>query len=275
MTRLFKLASLPTAVVMIVLSSISSAVATPIVIFNNDIRTTPSGPTGGFPNSIAARNTFLSDVTSMGGTPYSQNLTSPATTGIAAPASNPSFGYPGSTITSTTTELTYQQAPLYAINDANTSFAVPSYTLIETEVASGTASGGSVPNSIQFSQPINAFGLYLIQAGDTFQHPITFELTNTGVPGSTRDIVIPVGPNWGAYSTAYLGIIDTTPFNSFTMIENTDANNDGIIDDPQDGILFDNLTIAQIVPEPSSLVLCVIGVGGLLLVRRRAACTRG
>src|SRR5262249_51134667 len=136
-----------------------------------------------------------------------------------------------------------------------------------------------------------AFGMYVIQSGDTYQHPVTFELTNTPVPGSTRDVTVNVGPGWGAYSYAYLGIIDTTPFNSITMIEptitvtvtNPAGTGQPVIDpttgqpetmqftDASDGILFDNLTVAVLpTPEPSTFVLAAVAVAPFVVrsVRR-------
>ncbi len=226
---------LAVAVVM-VLTAWSPVVATPVVTFDHDVRTADTQP---FPNTTAARNTFLTDVTALGGTEYDQNLT----TGIPN-GPNPSFGFPGSTITATTTNFTYQFVTFFAVNDTNNGPA--SSALIESEVATGVATQ-AVHNWITLSEPVNAFGVYLCQAGDVLGHPVTFELENTLVPGSVRDVVVNVGPEWQAYSIAYLGIIDAaSPFNQITMMEDTDVDNNGVSDDLQDGIILDNLTVAKL-----------------------------
>jgi len=242
------------------LSPISRAVAAPITFFNHDPRTLSNQP---FPNSLAARSDFLNQVAALGGTPYHQNLTSGIPNGA-----NPSFAFPGSTISATTTNLTFQFVTFFGVNDTNDGSA--SSALIESEVATGVATEAKA-NWIDFSQPINAFGLYVCQVGDVLGHPITFRIENTLVPGSARDIVIDVGPSWNAFAIAYLGIIDTaSSFNRFTMIEDTDVDGNSISDDLQDGIILDNLTVAVVVPEPGSLVLLGLGAIPIGLAVRRA-----
>ncbi|HEY2838165.1 MAG TPA: hypothetical protein VGJ26_03400 [Pirellulales bacterium] len=235
---------------LVLLSSVAPAMATPVVFFDHDERALASQP---FPNTTAARNSFLSQVATLGGTGYDQNLSS----GIPNPTANPSFGFPGSTITASTTNFTYQGVSSVAVNNANNGAA--SLGLIETEVAGGTATT-ALHNWIDFSQPINAFGVYLCQAGDVLGHPVTIVLENTAT-GSTEDVVVNVGPNWQGFSIAYLGIIDTGfLFNQVTMTEDTDVDNNGVSDDLQDGIILDNLTVAALpVPEPSSLLLLSMG----------------
>ncbi|HVU88803.1 MAG TPA: hypothetical protein VHD36_15885 [Pirellulales bacterium] len=246
----------------------SPAMATPVVTFDHDVRTASTQP---FPNTTAARNSFLNQITTQGGTPYNQNLTSGIPNGA-----NPSFPFPGSTITATTTNFTYQFVTFFGVNDTNNGSA--SSALIESEVASGVATA-PVHNSIQFSQPIDAFGVYLCQAGDVLGHPVTFVLTNTTLPGSpSENVVVNVGPSWQAYSIAYLGIIDTGfSFNQVTMTEDTDVNNNGTSDDLEDGIILDNLTIAQIpTPEPGSLLLLALGgaIPCLMRLSRRGRANR-
>jgi len=247
------------AVAALTCSLATPAVAAPVVFFDHDVRTLSTQP---FPNTTTVRNSFLSQISTLGGTAFHQNLTS----GIANGA-NPSFGFPGSTITATTTNVTFQFVTGFGVNDTNNGSATSA--LIETEVTTGTGNV-AVDNSITFSQPINAFGLYVSQAGDGLGHPITFRIENTLVPGSARDIVIPVGPNWQSSAISYLGIIDTAAtFDRFTMIENTDVDQNGTADDVQDGIILDNLTIATVVPEPSTLALVSLGAVLPILARRR------
>jgi len=245
-------------------SLVSPAVAAPIVTFDHDVRAASVDP---FPNTTAARNSFLNQVTSLGGTPSHQNLSS----GIPIGA-DPSFGFPGSGITASTTNLNFSGSPFFGVNDTNDGAAIS--VLIESEVATGVPTSAA-HNSIDFSQPINAFGLYVSQVGDVLGHPITFRIENTLVPGSTRDIVINVGPNWQNYAIAYLGIIDSTSFNRFTMIEDTDVDNNSTSDDRQDGIMFDNLTIAAPVPEPGTLLLFAIGCAAPIGVQWRRQRSKG
>ncbi|HMO34623.1 MAG TPA: PEP-CTERM sorting domain-containing protein [Gemmatales bacterium] len=123
--------------------------------------------------------------------------------------------------------------------------------------------GISLTNSIVFSTPVNGFGMFFVNVGDSVANSFTIALQE-GAGGTPR--VYPInasgdgtgnplnfsGRNGDA--TFYFGIRDTTPFDRVTI---TASSN-------QDGIVFDDLSVGFIaaVPEPTTYALVGIVLAG-------------
>lgn len=123
-----------------------------------------------------------------------------------------------------------------------------------------------VADSITFSQPITAFGTYLVQSGDgasaapTLTPPNNYRwrLENT-ILGTSKEVSIAtLGPDWPFFNVAFAGVTDTEPFNRLSFLESFDT----------DGILYDDLTVGTAIPEPSTATL--VGVFATILALRRS-----
>lgn len=92
---------------------------------------------------------------------------------------------------------------------------------------------------LQFSQPVTAFGSYLVQAGDGSSAPptstpantLTFRLENTALASSKDVVVAQLGPDWPFYNVVFVGVTDSEPFDRVSLIESYD----------HDGLLWDDL----------------------------------
>jgi len=109
----------------------------------------------------------------------------------------------------------------------------------------GDATGG-FNDWLQFSQPVTAFGSYIVQGGDGSSAPpvsappnkLTFRLENTTL-GTSKDVVISdLGPDWPFYNVVFVGITDATPFNRISLVESYDY----------DGLLYDDLIAGNLQP---------------------------
>jgi hypothetical protein len=228
-----------TALPSLILAAPSAFSAGPYVFFGRDDSSTFGTS---FPNSLAEFNHFTAHLTSFG------VETADALVGVNPPLT---FGATG--ITAATQGVLAQNAP---------GFQIGAQALLELDAAAP----GQVDTMFTFNQPITAFGLYVIQAGDSANNnPITFRLENTITP-SIKDVLVQFGPGWGADNFAFVGLGDTDPFNKVTLIETGDL---------ADGTLYDNPTAGLLVPEPSSLALLAIGAAAAMCAamrRRRRDC---
>jgi hypothetical protein len=124
-----------------------------------------------------------------------------------------------------------------------------------------------VSDSISFSQPITAFGSYLVQGGDGSSAPPTSTPTNqfsvrleNTLLSTSKDLVVRgLGPDWPFYNVVFFGVTDSQPFNRISFLESYDA----------DGLLFDDLIAGTAVPEPGAGWLVTVAWGVLGLRRRR------
>ncbi len=126
-----------------------------------------------------------------------------------------------------------------------------------------------VDDWLEFSEPVTAFGSYIVQGGDgssaspTFApaNSLTFRLENS-VLGTSKDVFIQdLGPDWPFYNVVFVGITDTDGFDRISLIESYDY----------DGLLWDDLIAGHVnvVPEPSSLALALFAGVAAFIARRR------
>jgi hypothetical protein len=89
-----------------------------------------------------------------------------------------------------------------------------------------------------FSQPVTAFGTYVVQGGDGPANTVTVRLENTQT-GASKDVVQTLGPSWPFYNVVFFGVTDTAPFNRVSLVESHDS----------DGLLPDDLIAGYVVPS--------------------------
>lgn len=121
------------------------------------------------------------------------------------------------------------------------------------------AGTGAANFTINFSDPVAAFGFYGIDLGD-FQGQVSVDTVNGGT--TTYSIPHTVGAPGG--SVVFWGIIDTT--NLFTSIEFQNTGSTA------DYFAFDEMTVGalqQVIPAPGAILLGSIGVGLVGWLRRR------
>jgi prepilin-type N-terminal cleavage/methylation domain-containing protein/prepilin-type processing-associated H-X9-DG protein len=89
---------------------------------------------------------------------------------------------------------------------------------------------------LHFSEPITAFGSYIVQSGDGPANTLSVRLENTLV-GSSKEVPIHMlGPNWPFYNVIFFGVTDTEPFDRVSLVETHD----------NDGILLDDLIAGHV-----------------------------
>jgi hypothetical protein len=102
-----------------------------------------------------------------------------------------------------------------------------------------------VADWLEFSEPVTAFGSYVVQGGDGSSGPpsstpantLTFRLENT-VLGTSKEVTIgDFGPDWPFYNVTFVGLTDTEPFNRVSLSESYD----------HDGLLWDDLIAGNVV----------------------------
>ena len=200
-----------------------------------------SGFMSSYPNSQAAFSTFTSSLGFYG----------LSTIDAAATGANPVLSFPSTVVTATTSSVTA---------GSNPGFMIGSQSLQEGDLFGPPAAS----SAFTFSHYLTAFGLYVIQGGDDANdNLIKFRLTNTAA-NTFVDVPVQVGPGWGFDNVFFFGITGTAPFNQVTIIENNSAGGDVF-----DGMLYDNIVIRAIIPEPSSLALMTLGACLVGRLRRR------
>lgn len=91
-----------------------------------------------------------------------------------------------------------------------------------------------------FSEPITAFGTFLIQGGDGPANNLTIRLENTQL-GTSQDLfVAQLGPDDPDNNVRFIGVTRTEPFNRISFIESLD----------NDGLLFDDLIAGYVRLQP-------------------------
>jgi hypothetical protein len=168
----------------------------------------------------AARNAFLATLSSYGVEDLEDN------SGV-----NP-------TLTFGTTEISATTGFANGVNSAF-QYSVSGFNFLwDTE---------GVSDWLEFSEPVTAFGSYVVQGGDGSSAPPTsappntlkFRLQNSQT-GTDKEVTIQdLGPNWPFYNVIFVGITDAQPFDRISFIESYDY----------DGLLWDDLVAGFATPS--------------------------
>jgi hypothetical protein len=232
------------AIGLVVLSAAAS-LAAPNVLLGHD---NSFGSVTPNPNSLAAFNQFVGSLSSYGVDDIEDQ--------------NPvlSFGATGITGSAAGTVAYF-----------NGGFGLDFSSLIEIDSLPADLGGSAEPvNTVfNFSQPVTAFGLYVVQGGDMDStppiepnhnnNPTTFILRDT-VNNLEDSVVVQIGPDWGFFNSLFVGIKNRDfAFNQVELVETGDF---------ADGMLYDNVVVG-FVPEPSSVALMLLGGVGALAGRSR------
>lgn len=228
------------------------AFAVPTIFFGEDTSTAGTGPG---PNSVAARNNFLSNLVGVGTEDFeSQTLGATAPLNLSFPGSSGSL-----TATLNGTGIVDNNASTGSGGSNPGRFATSGTQF--WEVTTGSF-------SITFGSPISAFGFYGTDIGDFVTQRMTLVLTD--INNNATNIVVPHSLNIGNndYASLFWGFFDTA-----TQYQSIAFTNPG----GGDVFAFDDMTVGDAqqvrpsVPEPSTLALMGIalaGFGARRLVRR-------
>lgn len=236
----------------------ASAASAQVTTFFGDNNTFPRNLT--VPNQ--ARNDFMASFATHKGTDDFESY---------APFSTPAvynISSLGITYTSNMTFVNANQPPSFVLAVSGTQFAF----------GNGDPFGGGIglTNSYLFSQPVQGFGIYFVQVGDSAVNEFTVTLQD-GPAGTPR--VIPVnasGDGTGSPisfgstrqfdATFFFGVVDSAFFDRVTITATSST----------DGIVFDDLSVGLInaVPEPTTYALIgtvLAGIYGARQYQRRRA----
>lgn len=207
---------------------------------------------GGNTNSLNARNQFFTFLTGGVGTETFE--------GIAPGTSNPALTFPGAG----TANLAGTGQVVNGTNSGRIAVSGSNY------YEARSATGGSSTFTVNFSDPVAAFGFFGTDIGD-FGSQLTLRFFLTG--GGTADWVLPyVAGGANEANLLYAGYINTATFTSVAFI-GTDASDVFGFDDMTIGSISQVVPDPSVVPEPSTVLLLGSGLLGMLgVAHRRRRC---
>jgi hypothetical protein len=264
MTRSFPLI---TAFSIAATAAVTPALAAPTTYFGED---QGAGSTANMPNSFAARDQFVAQ------------LSSPGVEGFEGFAAGTDFfvdpslqlNFAGAGVTAALTGGGVLDTPF------NARFAVSGTHYLNT----------SFNQRITFSTPVAAFGLFVVDAFESNNNPATvtvngqlltqgqiearpfdsvdgiFRIVTERSPGNF-EVVFDGGTFPSRDSSAlFFGVINAaSPYSNIILINGTS----GLDQNFQDGFGYDDLIVAQAVPEPSTWLMLALGLAGLAGWARR------
>ena len=233
-----------------------SAQATIITFQNEDAGATSAGP---FPNTDSAASlwtTFASGLGPLGGIDFES-----ATAGSFTALSSASLGVPGVSLgpagSSDGDDTSIETSDLGNTNGFNTTPAGSQWLYI-SETGDGEPDVGVV---FTFLNPIHGFGARFIGVG-TASGMITLEFDN----GTFQSYLLDGDPGGGVQ---FFGFVDTNLSNLITSVTvRASPDGSGFNDD---AIGIDDVVFVGTVPEPSTVLLSLVGLAGIGLgsLRRR------
>ncbi|MCP5124276.1 MAG: PEP-CTERM sorting domain-containing protein [Gammaproteobacteria bacterium] len=223
------------------------------IFFGEDLNNSSSTPLSSIPNASGAETNFLSNLIGVGTETFES---------IALFTSSPlTLTFPGAG----TAELTGGNGSVRSSSPGTASAGRYSIPSASSSNYWEVSAGGAGNFTINFSNPIAAFGFYGVDIGD-FGGQLTLNLSN----GDNLTVPNTVGSSGSTDgSVLFYGLIAQNNAEQFTSVAFNTTTGQGDI------FAFDNFTIGspeQVnsnIPEPASLALFGLGLAGLGFTRRR------
>lgn len=228
-----------------------------LTFFGEDLNSSASSPLGSFTNANAAEADFLANLTGVGTETFESFADN--TRGPLA------LSFPGAG----TATLSGGNGEINRVSSGSTN-GFGRYGTSGTKYWEVVA-GGSGNFTVNFSDPVAAFGFYGIDIGD-FGGQLLLQLDDAANTVLTVDNTV---GSWGSSdgSVLFFGVIAQTRTEQFTSVSFQTSTGQG------DVFAFDDMTIGSLqqvkpnaIPEPSTIALLGVGaIGSLAVMRRRAA----
>lgn len=260
------------AALALALALVSSAGAAPTVYSGEDLNALNAG---NMPNSLAARDQFAAQLAAFGVESFES--VAAGTEFHVAPA--PSLNFVGSVVTATLTGGLVRDVPF------RRRFAVEGTHYLDS----------TFNQRITFNTPVAAFGLFVIDANELNNNPAAvtvggqtlsqaqiearpfdsvdgiFRIVTERSPGNFEVLFNGGALPFSDGSATFVGLVDASnPYANIILINGTSG-----LDAPfLDSFGYDQLMVAtpsQLVPEPSTWVLLMLGLFGTAFVARRRA----
>jgi PEP-CTERM motif-containing protein len=174
----------------------------------------------------------------------------------AGPQSLQDFNSPISVTPGTSTaSITYPNLVVSctatAVSDCSRSFALDSNIVID---GYSIRSNAITELTFTFNSPITSFGVFIAGLGTILPGSATLSISDSN--GFSTDLFVNYSSTFSGFDHAlFAGLISSDRFTSVTFVDSEIG----------DGINFDNLSYGHAVPEPSTLILMLTGIGGLSL----------